>query len=141
MIRYRLRCALAHEFEAWFASSDSFEVQAGDRNICCPQCGSHDVGKAIMAPNVANRDRIEPDPPQGPDGHPPAVEVLREVHRTLLAGVEDVGARFPEEARKIHYGEVEARGIRGTASNEDVRSLLDEGIAVIAVPFLPEDAN
>ena len=142
MIKYSLRCARAHEFEAWFASICSFEVQSADRKICCPQCGSNDVGKAIMAPNVANRDRLEPDPPQATDdGRPPGAEVLREVRRTLLAGIEDVGAHFPEEARKIHYGEAEARGIRGTASDEEVRTLLDEGIAVVAIPSLPEDAN
>ncbi len=141
MIKYCLRCALAHEFEAWFASSASYEAQAAAAKVCCPQCGSHEVDKAIMAPNVTVRDRAEPDPPQAAEGHPGAVEVLREVRRTLLAGVEDVGARFPEEARKIHYGETEARGIRGTASGEEVRTLLDEGIAIIAVPPLPEDAN
>jgi hypothetical protein len=139
VIRYRLICARAHEFEAWFASSESFEVQAAERSVACPECGEHDVAKAIMAPNVAVRDRA---------GHEPAataqqqvVQVVREVCRSLLAAVEDVGARFPEEARKIHYGETDVRSIRGTASGDEVRALLDEGIEVVAVPSLPEDAN
>jgi hypothetical protein len=72
---------------------------------------------------------------------PRDLELLREVRRTLLAAAEDVGARFPEEARKIHYGEVPPRGIRGTASGEEVDTLLDEGIAIVAVPPLLEDAN
>jgi hypothetical protein len=140
MIKYRLRCREAHEFEAWFASGGSYESQVADRQVSCPSCGNRDIAKAIMAPNVAVRDRAETASQETP-GQPQVVEVLREVRRTLLAAVEDVGARFPEEARKIHYGETEARGIRGTASNEEVSTLLDEGIAIIALPPLPEDAN
>jgi hypothetical protein len=140
-----LRCALAHEFEAWFASSESCEVQAASRQIRCPECGDLDVGKAIMAPNVAVRDRSEPQAQdqssQVTNAREQLVAGMREMRRSLLAAAEDVGARFPEEARKIHYGETEARGIRGTASGDDVRTLLDEGISVVALPALPEDAN
>lgn len=145
MIKYRLRCALAHEFEAWFASSDSCESQVADRKVVCPECGARDVVKAIMAPNVTARDRAEHesahDTSQALDVRPQVVEVLREVRRSLLAAAEDVGARFPEEARKIHFGETESRGIRGTASGDEVRTLLDEGISIVALPPLPEDAN
>ncbi len=141
MIRYRLRCANTHEFDAWFASSESYEAQVAACKIVCPDCGDLDVGKAIMAPNVAVRDHAAHEASEGMSGPPRDVELLREVRRTLLAAAEDVGARFPEEARKIHYGEAEARGIRGSASSEEVRSLLDEGIEVIALPALPEDAN
>ncbi len=145
MIKYRLRCALAHEFEAWFASSESYEEQERGRSICCPQCGDRDIARAIMAPNVAVRDgdarEASHDEMQVMNVRPRVVEALREARRSLLAAAEDVGAGFPEEARKIHYGEVEARGIRGTASGEEVRTLLDEGITIIAVPPLPEDAN
>jgi hypothetical protein len=145
LIRYRLRCALAHEFEAWFASSESYDAQAAAHGIACPECGGHDVEKAVMAPNVAVRDSAT-GPSHDPEMHvmnvrPQVVEALREVRRSLLAAAEDVGARFPEEARKIYHGEAETRGIRGTASRDDVRTLLDEGINIIAVPPLPEDAN
>ncbi len=145
MIRYRLRCALAHEFEAWFASSASYEVQVAAHGIACPECGGYEVEKAVMAPNVAVRDSakcsVSDEEMHVMNVRPQVVEALREVRRSLLAAAEDVGARFPEEARKIHYGEAETRGIRGTASRDDVRSLLDEGINIIAVPPLPEDAN
>lgn len=140
MIRYRLICAHAHEFEAWFASSDSYESQAAAGKIACPNCGDHDVAKAIMAPNVAVRERAG-KAAQEMCGQQVVAELLREVRRVLLASAEDVGARFPEEARKIHYGEAQERGIRGTASDDEVRTLLDEGIEVIALPPLPEDAN
>lgn len=145
MIKYRLRCARAHEFEAWFASSETFEEQAAGHNVCCPECGGRDIAKAIMAPNVAVRDSTEGDAShdemQVMNVRPQVVEVLREVRRSLLDAAEDVGARFPEEARKIHYGEAEPRGIRGTACGDEVRTLLDEGITIIALPPLPEDAN
>lgn len=91
-----------------------------------------------MAPNVSIRAGHEPP---ATARRQEAHALLRQVRLTLLAGVEDVGSRFPEEARKIHYGETEARGIRGTASGEEVRALLDEDIEVVAIPPLPEDAN
>ena len=92
-----------------------------------------------MAPNVASRSKA-------PDGEaqantPPVLDVLRELRRTLLANSEDVGRRFPEEARKIHYGEAKARGIAGTASGEEAYALLEEGIEILMLPALPEDAN
>ncbi len=139
MIKYRLRCAQSHEFEAWFASSESYEAQAAEGKISCPDCGDRDIDKAIMAPNVAVKRVALPQ--QETSSQPPVAELVREVRRALLASAEDVGARFPEEARKIHYGEAERRGIHGTASGEEVRTLLDEGIEVVALPNLPEDAN
>jgi hypothetical protein len=141
VIRYRLRCAHAHEFEAWFASIEAYASQASARKISCPDCGDKDVVKAIMAPSVAVRDHTGQEDCNVIGAQPQGVEALRELRHMLLAAAEDVGGRFPEEARKIHYGEVEARGIRGTASGDEVRTLLDEGITVIAVPPLPEDAN
>jgi hypothetical protein len=146
VIKYRLRCARAHEFEAWFASSQSYESQEVARKVCCPKCGSRDVAKAIMAPNVAARAHCWDDGDASDDASevmdvPQVGEVLREVRRSLLSASEDVGARFPEEARKIHYGETEPRGIRGMASSDEVQTLLDEGITVLALPPLPEDAN
>lgn len=141
MIKYRLRCACGHEFEAWFPSSASYETQAEKRQVCCPDCGDRDVGKAVMAPNVAVRGRDQEDGLPAEAIRPQFVAALREVRRCLLATAEDVGPRFPEEARKIHHGEAEARGICGTASGEEARALLDEGIEIVALPALPEDAN
>jgi hypothetical protein len=141
VIKYRLKCGRAHEFEAWFPSSASFEAQAGSGQVCCPDCGGRDVVKAIMAPNVVAGGRGPQD--AGPAERKPVriIEVLRELRRSLLAESEDVGARFPEEARKIHYGEAAVRGICGTASGAEAQDLLDEGIEILAFPPLPEDAN
>jgi hypothetical protein len=142
VIKYRLKCGRAHEFEAWFPSSASFEAQAGSGQVCCPDCGGRDVVKAIMAPNVVAGGA------RGPENTGPAqtkqarlTGVLRELRHSLLAEVEDVGSRFPEEARRIHYGEAHAREICGTASGEDAQALLEEGIEILAIPRLPEDVN
>jgi hypothetical protein len=138
VIKYSLQCANAHEFEAWFASSASYDAQAACGHISCPHCDSRDVGKSIMAPNVALRTRTEVGPDEAPARYR---NLVREVARALVSGSEDVGARFPEEARKIHYREVEQRAIRGTASAEEARALLEEGVEIMALPRLPEDAN
>ena len=136
MIKYRLQCAEGHEFEGWFASSASYDAQSAGGQVTCPHCNSHEVGKSIMAPNVAMR-------PRGYDEDAPARyrNLVREVTQALVSGSEDVGDRFPEEARKIHYREVEQRAIRGTASADEARALVEEGVEIMALPRLPEDAN
>lgn len=136
MIKYRLQCAHSHEFEAWFASGASYDAQVAGGQIACPECGSRDVGKSIMAPNVAVKSH-------GWDDDAPARyrNLIREVTRALAVSSEDVGDRFPEEARKIHYREVEQRAIRGTASSDEARALVEEGVEIMALPRLPEDTN
>lgn len=136
MIKYRLQCAHGHEFEAWFASSGSYDAQATAGQITCPGCNSRDVGKSVMAPNVALRTRAPED-----DAPARYRNLVREVAKALTAGSEDVGDRFPEEARKIHYREVEQRAIRGTASPDEARALLEEGVEIMAIPRLPEETN
>ncbi|MTD96354.1 DUF1178 family protein [Hyphomicrobium sp. xq] len=138
MIRYRLQCANAHEFEAWFASSASYDVQSAGAQICCPECNSCEVGKSIMAPNVAARSRGDVSEEEAPARYRNLVRAVRQV---LESNSEDVGSRFPEEARKIHYKEVEQRAIRGTASSDEARSLVEEGVEIMALPRLPEKAN
>jgi hypothetical protein len=113
VIKYRLKCAQAHEFEGWFPSSTSYDAQVGGRQICCPDCGSRDVVKAIMAPNLAARARAPESGCPVQTSKPGLVEFLREIRRSLLSASENVGSDFAEEARKIHYGEAEARGIWG----------------------------
>jgi hypothetical protein len=108
--------------------------------VSCPDCGSSDIAKAIMAPNVVARRRGKKGSATADPRPSPCADVLHEIRRALLAQAEDVGAHFPDEARKIHYGEAEPR-IHGTASAEEARTLLDEGIEILAVPPLPEDAN
>jgi hypothetical protein len=144
VIKYSLKCAQAHEFEAWFASIASYDDQAGSGEVRCPECGTRDVAKSVMAPHVSGRAREAegkcPAPP-APRTGAELTQFLREVRRVLVAASEDVGARFPEEARRIHYGETEVRGIHGTASGEEARALAEEGIEIVALPLLPEDSN
>ncbi|MEO8420995.1 MAG: DUF1178 family protein [Hyphomicrobium sp.] len=139
MIKYRLQCTHGHEFEGWFASSASYDSQVEAGQLTCPECNSREVGKSIMAPNVATRAR--PDGPAEDDVPFRYRNLVREVTRVLTTSSEDVGARFPEEARKIHYREVEQRAIRGTASLDEARALVEEGVEIMALPRLPEDTN
>jgi hypothetical protein len=140
VIKYRLHCAEGHEFEAWFASSAAYDAQAQGQQVCCPECDGREVMKAVMAPNVALR-RAAESAGEAQGNVPTVVHLLREFRRAVLANAEDVGLRFPEEARKIHYGEAKARGISGTASGEDAQALIEEGIEILMLPPLPEEAN
>ena len=140
MIRYRLQCGHAHEFEAWFPSGDSYEAQAAAARIACPECGTRKVSKAIMAPNVAAA-RSRDEPPAAPGAPASYRDLVREVRRVLVASSEDVGERFPEEARRIHYREAKARAICGTACLDDARALMEEGIEIVPLPRVRDDAN
>lgn len=140
MIRYRLHCIKGHEFEAWFSSSAAYDAQAQSLQVCCPECDGREVVKAVMAPNVALRG-VESGTADSQDKVPTVAHLMREVRRALLANAVDVGQRFPEEARKIHYGEAPPRGIAGTASGEEARALIEEGIEILMLPPLPEEAN
>jgi hypothetical protein len=140
VIRYRLHCVKGHEFEAWFSSSAAYDAQAQSQQVCCPECDGREVVKAVMAPNVALR-AAELGAANAQDKAPTVVHLMREVRRALLANAVDVGQRFPEEARKIHYGEAVPRGIAGTASGEEARALIEEGIEILMLPPLPEEAN
>ena len=134
MIVYQLVCEDGHSFEAWFRDSATFERQQVTGDIECPMCASRCVGKAPMAPNVA-RGR-----PRDPEAR------AREVARKILSAMEgvrrhvedtcdDVGQDFPEEARRIHYGEAEKRGIYGEADDDEAADLLDEGIDIRRIPW------
>jgi hypothetical protein len=140
VIKYRLQCTHGHEFEGWFASSASYDAQVEAGQLTCPECNSSNVGKSIMAPNLALRTDVEVT--LADDDMPARYRnLVREAARVMTATSEDVGARFPEEARKIHYREVEQRTIRGTASMDEVRALVEEGVEIMALPRLPEDTN
>lgn len=132
MILFDLRCANGHAFEAWFKDGATFEHQAAANEIACPVCGNHEVAKAVMAPAVS-RSRA------GGDAERAArmIKALREVRDHVEKKFDHVGPRFAEEARKIHYGEVEKRNIYGHATPDESRSLKDEGIEVGRIPWLP----
>lgn len=131
-----LRCVHDHRFEGWFASGEDFESQSGRGLVECPVCGDHAVSRLPSAPhlNVSGL-REEAAPPAEP-GKPLQAAWLKAVRR-MVESTEDVGERFPEEARRIHYGEVAERGIRGRASQEDAQALREEGIEVMTLPSLP----
>ncbi|WP_342643600.1 DUF1178 family protein [Rhodoligotrophos ferricapiens] len=147
MIRYDLVCGDGHSFDGWFASMDAFEKQASRQLIACPHCGDTSVSKAIMAPRInsgRNEAGNQPDSAEGPAEAPQfnqVLELLRRIRQHVIENAEDVGPRFAEEARKIHYSEAERRSIYGETSLEDAKALLEEGIEIHPLPVLPEDAN
>ena len=142
MIRYSLSCDSGHDFEGWFASSDAFDTQKGQGSVTCPACGSSEVDKALMAPNVATsrkKDsvRLAANVPDQQE----VVATLRKLRQHMTENADYVGPKFAEEARKIHYNESEKRGIYGEASSEEARALAEEGIEFHPLPVLPEDHN
>lgn len=133
---FNLSCDNEHPFEGWFASADDFDRQQEARLVECPVCGSHAVRKLLSAP------RINKGTPAPQDKQPVAMPndaamqtMLLQMARHIQANSEDVGERFPEEARRIHYQEAPKRSIRGLASPSEAAGLADEGIEVMPVPF------
>jgi hypothetical protein len=171
MIRYALSCEQGHEFESWFQNSAAYDKQAKRGLVTCPACGSAKVEKAIMAPRLARADALEaaetrpqtspplatpPSPAQlapllPPPGKSPVAIMspqerelrhkLKELRDHVTKNANYVGARFPEEARKIHYGETEHRSIYGEASAEEAKQLHEEGIEFHPLPILPDEFN
>jgi hypothetical protein len=163
MIRYALACDQAHEFESWFPSSAAYDAQKSDGPVSCPVCGSAKVEKQIMAPALTRSDRrvaaapAPESPPAAPGEAPQApppqpVAVFSERDRELRAmfkafrehvekNAEHVGERFPNEARKMHYGEIEHRSIYGQASPAEARELIEEGIEIHPFPVIPDERN
>jgi len=170
MIRYALNCDRGHVFESWFANSLAYDKQAKRSLVTCPVCGSAKVEKAIMAPNLARADAAGPQPP-GPSPAPPKPvpppvqpapmpaippktpvammspterglrQKLKELRDHITKNASYVGPRFPEEARKIHYGEAEHRSIYGEASLEEAKQMHEEGIEFHPLPVLPDEKN
>jgi hypothetical protein len=167
MIRYDLSCDRDHGFEAWFRNSGDYDRQLLEGDLLCPICGSEAVTKRLMAPNIGRgrsasaprmRDQapvaipVTADPASAAlderfkvlSGDPrvrEAIEQIRKIKQHVVENAENVGDRFPEEARKIHYQEVEKRSIYGEASAEEVDALIEEGVEVHPMPILPEDQN
>jgi len=135
-----LRCANGHGFEGWFGSDDEFLEQNGRAAIECPLCADRVITRLPSAPRLNLSGAKPPAPaPAKPAPQPPAAADLQaawlDTARRLLENTEDVGERFAEEARRIHYGEAEARGIRGQTSAEERLALQEEGIEVLALPM------
>ncbi|MDQ6680743.1 MAG: DUF1178 family protein [Pseudomonadota bacterium] len=128
-----LRCGNDHRFEGWFASEDDFVAQESEALVQCPVCTDSHVVRLPSAPRLNVSNRREEPVTAPPDPQRQLQSQWLRAMRQMVANTEDVGERFPEEARRIHYGEVEERGIRGQASREDADALRDEGIEVMAV--------
>ncbi len=133
MILFDLLCAEDHVFEAWFLDSETYGSQAASGVIECPVCGDTRIAKALMAPNLA-RGVEAIDPTQVAM----VMNQLRAMHEEIARNSDDVGENFPEEARKIHYGETEKRNSHGRAKLDDARALDDEGIEFGILPPLPK---
>ncbi len=154
MIRYALVCDKGHDFESWFQDSAAYGQQARRRLVTCPHCGSAKVAKAIMAPRLAGAKKRKPSAEPAAGGAPEKAPVamlspqeqqfrakLKELRDHLTKNADHVGAKFPEEARKMHYGEIEHRSIYGEASTEEARRLAEEGIEFHPLPILPDERN
>lgn len=157
MIRYALVCDKKHEFDIWFGSSADYERQRKRKLVTCPACGSENVEKAIMAPAVSRGGKRKPaaapisnEPVPAPAPEPVAMispqerefrTKLRELREHLIKNADNVGKKFPEEARKMHYGEIEHRSIYGEASPEEAKELHEEGIEFHPLPVLPDERN
>jgi hypothetical protein len=161
VINYSLVCDKGHGFESWFRNSSDYDKQAKRGLVACPFCDSAKVEKAIMAPRLARKDKsnaIAAPADEAPIAPAPAAETaapvvmmspqerefrtkLKELRDHLVANADDVGKKFPEVARKMHYGEIEHRSIYGEASPQDAKDLHEEGIAFHPLPVLPDERN
>ncbi len=131
MIKYDLKCEQDHRFEGWFRNSAGFDEQRDAGEVACPECGSVKVEKAIMAPRLPGKANAQP-----------AAAIRKELVKLREAVERDcdyVGPGFAEEARKIHYGETEARSIYGETSSEDAKALSEEGVTFARIPWVPKE--
>jgi hypothetical protein len=155
MIRYALACDNGHEFESWFPSSASYDTQTERGLVTCPLCGSAKVAKQLMTPSLGRKGSAKAEPERQAASVPAApapVAMLSErdqAIRAMLKAVREhvvktadyVGDGFADEARKMHYGEIEHRSIYGEANPADAKALIEEGIEVHPIPILPDDRN
>ena len=163
MIRYALICDKRHEFEIWFKNSADYDRQNKRGLVACPSCGSANFEKLIMAPSLGRSSKaisvpaasvpaaVEPTSPASPEAKTPVAMMspqenelrtkLKELREHLTKNADYVGGKFSEEARKMHYGEIEHRSIYGEASPRDVKELQEEGIEFHPLPTLPDDRN
>jgi hypothetical protein len=150
MIKYALVCEKNHSFESWFPDSESFDRLARRGLVACPECDSTRVAKALMAPAVVGAKKAKA--PAAAEAAPANValiddrqqrlrELAKELRQEIMTKTDDVGRRFPEEARAIHAGEAPQRSIRGQATVEEARALLEDGVGVLPIPQVPDELN
>jgi hypothetical protein len=140
VIVLNLLCDRGHRFEGWFASGEAFREQSRRHLVHCPQCQTSGVSQLPSAPHVkrAAAELVIPEK-AATSASAPAMVQLHQALASLARKAENVGDRFPEEARRIHYDEAPARSIRGIATLDETRELLEEGIAVLPAPVPPDD--
>ena len=148
MIAYRLTCKDGHEFEGWFTNGAAYEAQAAGGHLACPVCGDGTISKAVMAPAVKTsvtkakgRSDPVPVPPQNVAEQQKLRQFVAGFRKFVQENADYVGPQFPEEARKIHYGETEARHIYGESTLGEARELIEEGIEIAPMPPDPNDLN
>lgn len=130
MIRYSLRCAKGHTFESWFQSAASFDTLTARKALTCIECGTAEVEKSLMAPSVATA-----APLREPEGEREAA--MAALRRHVEEHSDYVGLNFVTEARRMHAGELPERAIHGEARLDEARALIEEGVPVAPLPFLP----
>lgn len=153
MILYRLSCDCGHEFETWFQSGRAFDLIAAEGNLTCPMCGGSKVQKALMAariskgggaPAAAVGCEAENRPASNvslASAHAELIAAVRRLRQEVKEKADYVGSRFADEARKIDAGDAPDRGIYGEATASEARALIDDGIAILPLPRLPEESN
>jgi hypothetical protein len=141
MISFSLICDQSHEFQGWFRSGDDFDKQQKRGLVDCPHCGSHKIEKALMAPSVSTGRKKEKMALAMGEDQRKVMEQFKELAQKVRENADYVGDKFAEEARKIHFGETEARGIYGEATSEEVRDLAEDGVGFMPLPVFPEDRN
>ena len=141
MIRFTLSCDGDHQFEVWFGSNADFETQQKRGLVDCPVCGSHQVGKALMAPAVSTGRKQEKVALAMNSEKRAVMEQFKALAEKMRENADYVGDRFAEEARKIHFGETDPRGIYGEATAEEARSLIEDGVGFMPIPVFPDEHN
>ena len=161
MIRYALACDKGHVFESWFQNSAAYDTQVKAALITCPVCNSAKVEKTLMAPGVVGAKKRAGAPPASPSSPRPAADTadtatpvammspqeqefrkkLKELRDHLTKNADYVGQKFPEQARKMHYGDIEHRSIYGEASPDQAKELHEEGVEFHPLPVLPDERN
>ncbi|MBZ9774498.1 MAG: DUF1178 family protein [Mesorhizobium sp.] len=141
MIRFALICEHEHEFEGWFRSNDDFDTQKKRGFVDCPSCGSHKVQKALMAPAVSTARKQETIALAMGEAQKQALAQLKAMAEKVRENADYVGDKFAEEARKIHFGESDPRGIYGEATLDEAKSLAEDGVEFMPIPVFPDDRN
>ena len=141
MIRFSLACDKEHEFEGWFRSNDDFDSQKKRGFVDCPSCGSHKVQKALMAPAVSTARKQETIALAMGEAQKQALAQLKAMAEKVRENADYVGDKFAEEARKIHFGETDPRGIYGEATLEEAKGLADDGVDFMPIPSFPDERN